>query len=118
MKLKLYKAALAPAALTMLAMTIQGCSALSCDDYMTYDAVLDTWVGSSLEDYEYRTGNHPYASMERPQDVIEYAFNTPYVSYDGTQQACKTWLDVDRSTGRIRGWRHEGECYMHGYCRG
>ena len=118
MKHKILQAIRPTVALAIMTFGLQGCSVLSCDNYMTYDDILDTWVGSDLSAYEQRTDNHPYSTMERPRNMMEYAFNTPYVNYDGSQQACRTWLEVDSQTGEIVGWRHEGECYMHGYCAG
>jgi len=97
---------------------MSGCAALSCDDYMTYSDVLDTWVGADLSQYEYRTDLRAYDVMERPRNRLEYAFNTPYRNYDGTEMYCRTWLEVDRHTGEIVSWRYEGDCYMHGRCVG
>ena len=95
---------------------LQGCAAFYCDNYRTYDDTLDTWMGADLSDYERRTDNRAYSTMDRPRNRIEYAFNTPYYNYDGTQEACRTWLEVDRGSGEIVGWRYEGACYMHGRC--
>jgi hypothetical protein len=108
----------AASAVVLFTLAMQGCSALSCDAYQSYDDVLDSWLGAQLNDYESRNDNQPYNSMDRPQNVIQYAYNTPYYNYDGSQVACRTFLDVDRSTGEIVGWRYEGDCYMHGRCVG
>jgi hypothetical protein len=99
-------------------MTAQGCSMMSCDRYLTYDDQLDSWVGASLDDYERRFERRPSNVMERPQNRLEYTFETPYRQYDGSQLYCRTWLDVDRSSGEIVSWRYEGDCYMHGFCAG
>ena len=100
----------------LLAIGLQGCAILDCDDYRRYDDILDSWVGNDLEDYERRNNGKARAVMERPRNRLEYEYNTPYTAYDGTQSYCKTWLDVDRDSGKIVNWRYEGDCYMHGYC--
>lgn len=117
MKRNIFAATAMLAAIIAMSSGLQGCAAFSCDNYQTYDDTLDSWVGADLSAYERRTENRAYSTMERPRNQIEYAFNTPYYNYDGTQMACRTWLDVDRSSGKITSWRYEGDCYMHGYCR-
>lgn len=116
MKRKILSIAFLLAVALPLTSGLTGCAVLSCDNYMTYDDVLDSWVGGELSAYEQRTDNRAYKTMERPQNRIEYAFNTPYQNYDGTIEACRTFLEVDRSSGKIESWSHEGSCYMHGYC--
>lgn len=98
-------------------LAMSGCAAFSCDDYMTYNDVLDTWVGADLSNYESRTNRRPLNVMERPQNRLEYAFDTPYRNFDGSEMYCRTWLEVDRGSGEIVNWRYEGDCYMHGFCR-
>jgi hypothetical protein len=113
LNLTLRHASIAGAALALL----QGC-AMSCDNYRTYDDTLDSWIGYNLEDYERRSGNRASNVMERPQGRLEYTYSTPYVSYDGSQTYCRTYLEADRETGKIIAWRYDGDCYMHGYCAG
>jgi len=94
----------------------QGCASLGCEEYMTYDDLLDSWVGSPLTQYEQRNDKGPLSVMERPMNRLEYAYDTPYYQYDGSTLYCRTWLEADRDTGEITGWRHDGDCYMHGRC--
>lgn len=82
---------------------------------MTYEDILDSWVGEKLSRYE-RVNNHrPLSAIDRPQNQIEYKFNTNVDSFD-KRYYCNTWLTVNRSTGRIVNWSYNGDCYMHGYC--
>ena len=103
-------------AMVTMIISIQGCALTNCDNYATYDDILDSWVGAELNEYERRHRGRPLQVMERPQNQLQYEFNTPYYNYDGSQYYCKTWLDVDRATGEIIGWRYKGDCYMHGRC--
>ena len=116
MKRKLLSLAAMLAAVIGMSFGLQGCASFSCDNYMTYDKILDSWVGDELSSYERRNDVRAYSSMDRPQNRIEYAFNTPYYNYDGTQEACRTFMEVDRGSGEIVNWRYEGACYMHGRC--
>lgn len=102
--------------LAVLILGMQGCASGQCDDYMTYDDILNTWVGVDLDRFERITDRRPLDSMERPGNKLQYTYNTPYYNYDGSQMYCRTWLDVDRNSGEIVSWRHEGDCYMHGRC--
>ena len=56
--------------------------------------------------------------MDRPRNTIQYEYNTPYVNYDGSRMYCKTWMEVDRDSGKILAWHYEGDCHMHGRCSG
>ena len=94
---------------------LQAC-ALNCKNYVTYDAMLDRWVGAELEDYERTTDVKALNVMERPRGRLEYAYSTPAVRYDGSKAQCRTWLEADRKTGKIVQWRYDGECYLHGHC--
>lgn len=102
----------------LISLTTPGCSMFSCDNYMSYDDLLDSWMGANLSEYERKNDRRPVSTMERPRNVMEYAFDTPYVNYDGSRQSCRTWFDVDRASGEIIGWRYEGDCYLHGRCAG
>ena len=98
-------------------LTLSGCALFKdCLDYMSYDDILDSWVGSNVSEYESRNDKSPLRYIDRPQNRIEYEYDTAYVQYDGTRLPCKTWLTVDRDTGKIVTWRYEGECYMYGRC--
>ena len=104
------------AAVFTMSLGLQGCASFSCDNYMTYDDILNSWVGDDLSDFERRTNSRAYSTMDRPRNRIEYTFNTPYYNYDGTTMPCTTWLEVDRASGEIVSWSYEGDCYMHDYC--
>jgi hypothetical protein len=94
---------------------LQAC-ATSCDNYMTYDDILNTWVGHDLDAYERQLDVRASNVMERPLRRLEYTYSTPVHRYDGSEAYCRTWLEADRDTGKIVTWRYEGDCYLHGYC--
>ena len=54
------------AATIVLVSGLSGCAAFSCDNYMTYDDTLNSWIGAELSDYERRTDNRAYSTMDRP----------------------------------------------------
>jgi len=102
-----------------LAITVffaQGCASLSCDDYTSYDDILESWIGADLDSYERQNNDLALSVALHHFTQLEYEYDTPYTSYDGSQIFCKTWLLVDKSSGKIVSWYYEGECDVHGYC--
>lgn len=105
------------AVLIVASCVFSGCAAFKCDNYMTYDQTLDSWLGSELSAYESRNDIRALNVMERPRDQLEYEYDTPYYNLDGSTTYCRTFLEVDKSSGDIRNWRTAGNCYMHGRCQ-
>jgi hypothetical protein len=99
-----------------LCVLLQGCAAFSCDNYQTYDDVLDSWVGADLSSYERRQDLKPLQVMDRPGGKFEYTFDTPYYDYAGNYNACRTLLEVDGDSAEIVSWSYTGNCYLHGRC--
>ena len=94
-----------------------GCAAFQCENYMTYDETLDSWVGAELSAYEDRNELRALTAMERPRNRMEYEYDTPYYNYDGSVSYCRTYIEADKTTGEILRWRTEGDCFLHGRCQ-
>ena len=93
-----------------------GCSTFGCDDYFSYDEILDTWVGGSLMEYERSNNVRPISTLKRPQNRTEYSYRTHDEWVDGQRYDCVTRMTADDSTGEIVNWAYEGN-YCLGYCR-
>jgi len=94
----------------------QGCASLSCDDYTSYEDMLESWIGADLDSYERQNNDVALSVALHHVTHLEYEYDTPYTNYDGSLIFCKTWLLVDKSSSKIVSWYYEGDCDAHGYC--
>ncbi|MEQ9315073.1 MAG: hypothetical protein RLN72_04420 [Henriciella sp.] len=98
--------------------TVTACSTLGlgCDDYFSYDEIMESWIGGDLIDYERRNNVRPISTLKRPQNRTEYSYRTHDEWIDGYHYECVTRMTADDTTGKITDWGYEGN-YCLGYCR-
>lgn len=93
-----------------------GCSTFGCDNYFSYNDILDTWMGSNLIDYERSNGVRPISTLKRPEHRTEYTYQTHSEWIESTHYECITRMVADDNTGEIVSWSYDGN-YCIGYCR-
>ena len=105
-------------ALTLFGGTvITGCSTLGlgCDNYYSYDRIMDSWLGADLMEYERSQNLRPVSTLKRPQNRTEYSYRVRDEWIDGQHYDCVTRMTADDNTGEITHWAYEGNsCY--GFC--
>ena len=91
-----------------------GCAMLdmSCDDYMGYDEIMESWVGDDLMKYERQVGVRPFSTLKRPQNRTEYSYKVKDEWIGDMHNECTNRFTADDETGEIVDWSYSGNaCY-------
>lgn len=101
---------------SLSALPLTGCSLLEeCDNYVSYDEVMDNWLGKDVESFERVFDVRPLETLKRPRGRTEYTYLTVDVRSDYMHSHCTTRMTADDETGVIDHWSYEGN-YCVGYC--
>ena len=88
-----------------------------CDDYRDFGAILNSYIGRNLVEFERTYGVRPISTMVRPQNRTEYTYITKEMDYGTSFATCTARIEADNRTGEIVNWSYEGEaCVWHEYC--